>query len=218
MCIRDRLYTALDTPEKQARVMRLSDAIAEADEVKIGNAKMNAGRAYQDVRARNVQRALFLELIAIMGYSTIADLRGLQNVTRDELITPTLEAWLNRNSIVIRQAFGRYRQTDNALTELRAFLRAYGVKLASWQVRQADDFIMVYGVDSALFDETLSLADMVKMARHTRALSRVQNAEIALTAKCTHTPYTTPHTHFIGANNPFSKARGVPTSTLDGRF
>lgn len=210
--IDEGLYTALNTPEKRARVMRLSDVLAEADEVKIGNAKMNAGRAYQDIRARNVQRALMLELIAIMGFSTIADLRMVQNVTRDELITPALESWLNRNSIVIRQAFGRYRQTDNPITELRAFLRAYGVKLASNQIRQGDDFIMVYGVDSALFDETLGLADMVLNATRARVFACVQNADNSPTAKFTHTTHHTPHTQFIGANNPFSKARGVPTS------
>jgi len=205
--IDEGLYTQLDTPEKRARVMRLADILADSDEVKNGNAKMNAGRAYQDIRPRNVQRALFLELIAIMGYQTIADLRMVQNVTRDELITPVLSAWLERNRNMIRQAFSRYRQTDNAITELRALLRAYGVKLTSNQIRQGDEKIMVYSIDTPSLDEMLGLADMVLNATRARAITRLEIADNSTTANFRHTPYTTHHTPHSGVNIPFSKAK-----------
>lgn len=212
--IDEGLYTALNTPEKRARVNRLADILATENEVKIGNAKMNFGRAYQDILPRKVQRALMLELIAIMGYQTIADMKDLQNATRDELITPVLSAWLERNRNVIRQAFSRYRQTDNAITELRAFLRAYGVVLSSKQIRQGDGIVRVYSVDAPSLDEMLGLADKVLNATRARALARNENAENSTTAFLKHTPYTTHHTTNRGVKNPFGKdkvqARGVP--------
>jgi hypothetical protein len=209
--IDEKLYDALNTPEKRACVYRLADVKASADEVKRVCDEQRK-LAYQDIRSRNVQRALMIELLAIMGYSAIADMKGLQNVTRGELITPALEAWFTRNRNVIRQAFGRYRQTDNAITELRALLRAYGVKLASKQVRQGDDFIMVYSIDVLSLDEALSLADMVLSATRARAKVCVKNADTPLTTKFTHTPADTHHIQHRGVNNPYSIAKGVPIS------
>lgn len=199
--ITEKLYDALDTTEKRLRVNRLADVLARDDEIKTSDLETNLGRAYQDVTPSYVQRSLMLELITLMGYSSITDLQSLQGVTRDELITPALEDWFARNAKLIRQTFGRYRQTDNSLTELRAFLRSYGVKLTSHQVRRGDEFVMVYSISPSNLNEILDLAHTVLRARracrHT-CVKRVKNAETPSTAKFTHTQ---PHTRHAGGES-----------------
>lgn len=147
----------LDTAEKRARVYRLADWLAGRGDVVRLDGIWNAEKAYQDITPRTLQKDLFTVAMATIGVRHVDDLRDIQDMSADELITDGFIAFLNAHADELRRRFNR-RMTDNPITELRWLLRQFGVKVTSRQIKRDNVRFMVYSVDCDHLDKVLSIA------------------------------------------------------------
>lgn len=143
--ISEQVHDTLKSIDQRRALNRFIDLQFGDDETEITPAYLE--RAYQDMTNRRLQRALIRGVLNVLGAYDLNTLETAINGAKDEILTPAVVAYLKDNARAIRRAFGRYRQTDNPMTELRALLRGAGIILRAKTQRRGAERVQVYAID-----------------------------------------------------------------------
>jgi len=159
--------------------------LSRVDAVDLDTGK-NLFSALQDVDPLLRKQEFLVVLMGRMGIRAISDLNGITDFSYEALITAPVKTFIDETHDVVRQLFGRKKYTDNYVTELRAILREYNVKLMAKRVqgdRARDEFgimskgtsTQLYSIDMDSLSRRLELSQQVIDNRNSKKQENTHN-------------------------------------------
>ncbi len=134
--VSDDSYEAMSTELKRKRLMNLANSLSSRVDALLLDQKHNEYLALQDTYPILKRQEFFVVLLNRMGVRSFGDFESIQDLTEEQLITPELKQFIDSTKDNVRVIFGRYKTTDNYVTELRAILREYSIKITSRKVQE----------------------------------------------------------------------------------